>query len=214
VISDEDLEWIWSYREQLIWFDKCDAAWIEQARKGWSDHEERKEFLKAYSLGRGKSGNFIRNLSNEVWGKLNEIYRESINEGDTATITTRWHEAIKYVREHGPTEAGYECPSFTLKLYWFYQPRALTMYDSNALKALKHEAGEKSISIKNYLQVFEECYTRFKERIDTLHERCGRKCPYPRRTVDFWLWLRGSEKRALILKRFRVSINSSNNIQA
>ncbi len=215
--SKESLAWQWSYREQFVWFDKCDAAWIKQSTKGWEDPTERIDFLNAYGLRRGKSGKFLRRLAkdDDMWEELDRIYKKPVIEGDTSTITKRWHEAIERVRKcakpngEEQVEAGFNCPSFTLKLYWFYQPDALTMYDTNTVRALggaKKVMGIRSVSEKNFLEAFENCYKQHESLIKGLRDtQSPRRYPYPRRTLDFWLWLQGlkNDKRDLTLKRFR-----------
>jgi hypothetical protein len=206
--SNQDLELMWSCREQLYLFDRHDAFWISQAKGGWDDDEEQRKFLVSYSLHRGKPGSFLLHNSNKIWKKLSSIYNRPVDEGDTDTINKHWREANTLVNElskkNSKNHNGFQFHSFTLKLYWFYQPHTLTMFDRYSCKALNNS--DRKVTPENYLEAFEDLYRQHEKRIAKMCSESDRVYKYPRRVLDLWLWLQGSERKDKTMKRFRAAV--------
>lgn len=76
----------------------------------------------------------------------------------------------------------------------------MTMFDINVKKALQ------IYDHSDFLSEFNKRYEREKQKILDITKLSDRQYPYPRRIFDQWLWLQGSDKKQVILNRYRQSL--------
>ncbi len=207
--TNELLKWQWAYSEQLYLFDIHDAYWIECAKLGWETSEQnKKEFnrlLISYGVKRGKIGEYLKKDGCEkLIGICNKAFRGELSNDVYKDAQERWND----VKNELCSEIEQNPASATLKIFWFYHPEKLPMYDNYVKKALSKHLGNIKIDDKNFLIKFGEYYQKVKPRIYEAEEFFDRKyISYPR-VVDKYLWLCGSgKKEENILKKYESSLD-------
>jgi hypothetical protein len=214
------LEWVWAYRQALVFLDRFDAEWLNRAESCeiWPE-ESWHRFLNIYRLKRGKSHAELRNKRAEIFAKLIPIFKEPL--GPTSKLEQlqqRWQKAVEILGElcMWKTKSGRDPTlwSMTSKLLWFYHPEFMTMYDKNTSKGLAHQPGlsvpyKASKPQENYLQRFEELFKKKSTAIDKAEQFSNRQYPYPRRVLDQWLWLQGNRDKEVLVNAFRSSVEKA-----
>ncbi|MFI5022841.1 MAG: hypothetical protein ACHQRJ_14475 [Alphaproteobacteria bacterium] len=206
--NPEQLKWIWSYREQLKLLDKFDAEGIRCAKNGW-DNDSWARFLNTYGLNQGHQAEF-RHKREKVLRAIDQVFKpELCKTGTVGELTNRWKKSVSKIgclaKKKKKNGGNPELWSMASKLFWFYQPTEMTMYDSNAVKGLKAVSGC-VITPQNFLEKFEELFKNKQTSISEAANFSDREYPYPRRVLDKWLWLKGSGKEAVYLHQFQWSL--------
>jgi len=202
----EILKWQWAYSNQLYLFDKHDAYWIECAKSGWNSEEHKIEFnlfLTSYGLKRGKIGKYLadKDNRNNLIEICNKIFSSNLSKDIYEDAQQRWNKAVAEIRD----DKGFVLASAMLKIFWFYHPDKLPMYDSYVRKALKDKTS-KSLDHNNFLIHFAEYLPVGEQQIQKVEKYFNRKSiSYPR-VVDMYLWLCGSGQDADIIKKYKYSL--------
>lgn len=212
-INKKIVEWYWAYYEQLYIFHKQDYYWIQCARSKWPIGEEMEEFdlfLNQYGLKRGKIGKYLASKERDNQLQFLTIchkhFQQDLGKRDFNTAQIRWNNTIKDLKK---LQIGVDIKSATLKLYWFYHPEELPMYDSLALKALRQLFKRQKAEQNNFLEYFFKFYQSIEAELLETHQFFNQKYIYLPRVVDKYLWLmgQGEEKRTAIIKRFESAID-------
>ncbi|OEO29783.1 hypothetical protein VW23_001675 [Devosia insulae DS-56] len=200
------LPWDWAVTEQTWLHHKHDAFLVGRVHQSTFGESHWLEFLNAYSLKRGKGGNFLRQSYETSWPVLVDAYSSPMRDGDVFTATTRWTAVVEALRQG----SGLRMRSAALKAFWLFQPHALPMFDAFASRGLvlfERARGERgqAVTIDNFLERFEAFYHFSGTQIEGALERSGSTYPYRRRIGEKWLWLAGNTHREAILDRFAAA---------
>jgi hypothetical protein len=98
--------------------------------------------------------------------------------------------------------------SMISKLFWFYHPDDLTMFDTLARRGLMIDANVKYVdtSHQKFVGLFEKRFIQHKWHITYAKNCFQRKYPYDRRIFDKYLWLEGCDNKEEIIRNFRKSL--------
>ena len=217
-MDSELLRWVWAISEQLAIFDRHDAKWLDQNQKGeWTacEHGTCHEFLKKYSLLRGKKGAVFSGANCKTRRYLlalsQKVYSPALpTQNCTEEVARRWEEVdhmlcpTKLGRSfRKPQDGELQMPSLTLKLFWFYQPKYVPMYDQYIVKGLRKNTDLKaSHSAADFFKSFFDFADEKKTNLAEAQKYIPRIYPYKYRVVDKYLWLIGSGREKEILENF------------
>lgn len=196
------LLWDWSVQEQLILLDRHDAYWINEAKNNWKFKDSERQpidvFLSIYGLRRGSQGQFWNKKfqrrkitgANLLIELAKDYFKPELpNKDYWVEADKRWKEVINRL------PGDHKLYSATSKMFWFYHPEKLTMFDSYALKGLKKFCLNRNqkVTRENFYGVFQEFYELNIENIKTAISRSNRNYKYLPRIADKYLWLMGSD---------------------
>jgi hypothetical protein len=194
-IHEEELPWLWAYNEQLFLYYRHDAYWIELAGKKWAGSEgviEFGRFLTDYGLRRGKVGRFLKTPENRkyVIDLCHRIFPEPLRKNDFENAQKRWNKVATILQGKMKSKPA----SLALKIFWFYHPDRLPMYDTSACRGLSRELKRK-INPNNFLTDFEEFYNNNQSNIERAEKWFSERYISRPRVADKYLWLCGSDWR-------------------
>lgn len=208
----DDLKWHWAVVEQSWLHYKHDAYWIESIKNGGFTEEDWKRFLRSYGLARGKYGDPLRSNFDKIWDRCIEAYKQLPPNADHNIIQERWQAVTQYLQSITSSPQrndGYNLPSASMKIFWFFQPRSVPMYDTYAKNAL-HSVERTRFPDTPWLD-FLPRFQRFFDRSETAIEKAivdtGLTYPYRRRIADKRLWIDGNkDHRSFILRSYEVAV--------
>ena len=197
---------VWAVAEQLRILDGGDALLIKAIQHGRPPSPLIERFLKDYGLWRWNA--FKRGERVETFIDIAEK-RFRPRPPDLSKADRPWHLAVEdFTGDGGPKPY-----SAFLKLYWFYQPHLLTMYDTYARKGLRAaedllgiRAVPRRVTDQNFLARFEAVYQRLAPEIRKAIRMFGRRYPFERRVLDKYLWLLGVKEPESRLENFKASL--------
>jgi hypothetical protein len=189
----DTVKWVWAIGEQLHLLDSFDAHYIDEAASGWASVDVYQDFIRKYALTRGKLGKFLKENPKPVMRICNKYFLPKLSKGfGPDEIKARWHGATGELTHHKNNSESIQPYSFTKKMFWFFHPQKLTMYDRYVCAALAGEYGVK-ITPENYLEYFYRFYNDVAEgKIENAMAYHYRNYPYKYRIADKYLWLKGS----------------------
>jgi len=220
--NQELLPWVWAIQLQLNLLDQNDALWIEEVggENGWSD-ESFYNFLSSYSLLRGKRGavlskseNGIEKSRNILSDICNKHFSDDLsNEKFIVDVKEKWRAAddefAAWVsNKGGPGAANNQMfmPSALMKIFWYFHPARLTMYDSLACAGLRVVDNGEVVNPDNFLERF----CQFHDKTCVIRNRALEyfdfQYPYVYRITDKYLWLMGNQNKDRILMSYQASI--------
>ena len=205
---DENLvPWVWAYCEQLTMHAKHDKRWIVAAENGWPG-QTLYDFLKTYKLIRGDAAKLFKEGNHTGRQRFQQICEKHFQRDlpqvrVTPALRRRWHKAVEDVFElrHALGTKRMNLYSATSKMFWFYQPDAMVMFDSNNFDALARWgkrtgkiAWQKDLTTENFLKIFDAYFEEeAKPKIAQTEILFSVRYPYPKRIAEKCLWLYGRD---------------------
>lgn len=222
-IPTDLLPWYWAYREQLYLHDKHDAVWIKEASRDWADDGQLHAMLNSYGLIRGSAAKlfekenphgrtaFLKACDPLFSPKLTSPVRP-------AELDRRWRQAVRKVRRirQSPDWEPGSLRSATSKLFWFYQPKHMVMFDQyNRLglarwaKHKKQVKRQMDLTDENFQEIFDVYFrTVARRKIADVERFFDRSYPYPRRVAEKRLWLCGSNGEDDVIENLKAGLKS------
>lgn len=206
-MDHEELKWHWSYQQQINIFDSNDAYWINCAKNGWNGKEGLEEFntfLNSYGLRRGKIAKYFSSERNvrDFIDRCYVVLSEPIDQYDWGEAQARWNGLTKEFKG----KIGSSPASAVMKVFWFYHPEKLPMYDQYVLRALSNIQSKK-VRHTDYLVNFGDFYRKTAlsniQQVDQYFDRKYLSFP---RVADKFLWLEGNSKKSTILRNYKCSL--------
>lgn len=202
-------EFLWAVTEQLRILDNDDALLILAVQKGRPGVDAVKRFLENYGLWR-----WLGMRKNPARLKHFIDVAEKHFRPRPATLpraTGAWCDAVTKFAARDSKQGNYY--SAFLKIYWFYHPHVLTMYDTQVRRGLRVTEGELGIQTKdgpvrpeNFLYRFDAIFKRLSPDIRDAVRAFNRIYPYERRVLDKYLWLRGTGNENRLIDAFKASL--------
>lgn len=223
-------ELLWSVSEVLRAHNNFEARFIEAIAGGKNrpprdlvDH-----FLKKYGLRQYRAGPILAEKANEFISIAHKYFCNAPKDLTAADIV--WNKAVD---DFAKATKGFKFPksknklsetkmnngirlhSAFLKLFWFYHPESLTMWDTKAAKGLPIVEKElfqsephKSVSYCDYLERFKNVYDKMQPHIDEAVKQFIPVYPYKYRVLDKYLWLKGLDngKRNWATNNYKASL--------
>jgi len=194
-IPDKERDWgiLWALTEQINILDMYDARLLHEIRRRRPPLESTQRFFRAYQLLRGTQGKQL--------GKHAEAFRDicerRFRHSPKSKIKDEWHEAATEFRR----QARSNHYSAFLKMYWFYHPDWMGMYDSRARDGLVVaercflSRERRRPDQRDFLERFEDVFGALQKHITRVSERHYRRYPFPRRILDKYLWLLAKRRK-------------------
>lgn len=199
-----DHAWHWAYKEQITLFYAHDAYWIKCAKRQWGsagDSEEFRKLLSSYGLIRGKLAPYF--AKTETRQKFIDACNQHFSH---AKIGLPWEELQNIwtsINENLLKKLPSKAASATLKLFWFYRPESLPMFDRYTKRGLE-SIMKQPISPENYLRLFGEFFNKIASpEIDLVEMNMQEKYISRPRVADKYLWLIGSGNATVIMRNYK-----------
>ena len=208
--KDDEIAWSWSINEQVTYYLRHDAFWIDRIKAKTFDSSDFNELLNRYSLKQGIGHAFLRNNFESIWPWLSALYSPALSDSFNE-VNGRWQTATKELSQQMSDSGGKQVRSqmlwsATSKLLWFFHPELCPMYDKFTLRSLNQICAQRRMPVTsgNYMEHFSKLLSEARPKIQKAMALSPYKYIYESRVLDQYLWLIGSGKKEQILKKYEA----------
>ena len=211
MISAELLPWVWAVEDQLSLLGRFDAEAIAAANEARDGNRRRllslvSDFRTVYALKRGQVGIFLQRRAQRFINVCTKHFSQQLT--DFGQAQKRWSEVVAELQSGDSAAQKFWSP--TSKIFWFFHPDLLPMYDYFTLQGLRRVQREHrkvrklrpAITADNFLDEFDDFLRRSQPLIDQALCAVGRAYPYRPRIAEKFLWIKGQPNGSKILERF------------
>lgn len=208
-----ELAWMWAVNENLWLLDAHDGYLITRVKTGQFNANDLEKMLKSYGLFRWLPPSLQEQEGQvEIIRVCNEVYTLKLPKtGYWELANERWFDVMGRLKRSSGGEKMLW--SACMKLYWFYQPDKLPMFDNYAFSSLGREAVERDFLRKkswlkadNFLEIFSKFYRDVEPEIRFALAKFPRKYPYPTRVAEKYLWLHGTDNMEERIRKFEQGL--------